>query len=96
MHRAMNDVVKQVLQTTPPCGRTEVYFGPEGTDVDWSGKFWPFKSSNVRVFFSSQWAWFVGKVSHAGKMIKVEMPRKLFDVLRADVNTWDKEKHVLC
>eukprot|EP00435_Cladocopium_sp_Y103_P011865 s5133_g3.t1 len=30
MHHAMNDVVKQVLQTTPPCGKTEVYFGPEG------------------------------------------------------------------
>lgn len=26
----MNAVVKQILETTPPCAKTEVYFGPEG------------------------------------------------------------------
>ena len=31
LHDAMNAVVKQILETTPPCANTEVYFGPEGT-----------------------------------------------------------------
>ena len=30
LHHAMNAVVKQILETTPPCAKTEVYFGPEG------------------------------------------------------------------
>ena len=30
LHRAMNLQVKQTLETTPPCERTGVYFGPEG------------------------------------------------------------------
>lgn len=43
LHRAMNDVVKQILEITPPCAKTEVYFGPEGgllSDfcLDYSGR----------------------------------------------------------
>jgi hypothetical protein len=52
MHHAMNDVVKQVLQTTPPCGKTEVYFGPEGTTPveGWIRKVWEFKSSSSYIY----------------------------------------------
>ena len=48
----MNDVVKQVLQTTPPCGKTEVYFGPEGTTPveGWIRKVWEFKSSSSYIY----------------------------------------------
>ena len=30
LHDALNDMVEQTLENTPPCQKTEVYFGPEG------------------------------------------------------------------
>ncbi|CAE7294731.1 KIF15 [Symbiodinium natans] len=30
LHDALNDMVQQTLEQTPPCQNTEVYFGPEG------------------------------------------------------------------